>query len=195
MNTRNTNEQKLTIKIAKQDEKTFLSLFDTYYDKLYLFIQRYVHSAEMAEDLTQEVFIKVWERWDNMADIQSFKAYLYTTAKNHTLNALKKAAQSQATMGEIVHHYYSSSNHTEDEILSKEYLHYLETAIANLPPRSREIFKLCREQKKTYEEVATLMGISKNAVKNHMVLSMKQLRRRLEVDLGIPLSILLGIFL
>lgn len=193
MNTTKIDEQGLTIKIAKQDEKVFLSLFHTYYDKLYLFIQRYVHSPEMSEDLTQEVFIKVWERWGNGADIQSFKSYLYTVAKNHTLNALKKAARSQITMGEIVHHYYSNANHTEDELLSKEYLNYLEKAIADLPPRSREIFKLCREQKKSYEEVANLMGISKNAVKNHMVLSMKHLRRKVEIDLGIPLSILLAI--
>ncbi len=98
-------------------------------------------------------------------------------------------------MSEIVNSFVEERNSTEDELLNKEYYDYLQKALAVLSPRSREVFKLCREQGKSYEEVATALGISRNAVKNHMVASMKILRTSVERDLGISLGVLLVILL
>lgn len=187
-------EQELLERIAGGDEKAFLRIFEWYFKDLCFFVERYVHSKAMAEDLTQEVFIRIWEHREQLAGIRSFKSYLYTAAKNHTLNALKKASRSAVIMGAIVTAYYQGHNPTEENIQSREYLEYLQRAIENLPERSREIFRLCREDKKTYEEVAAVMGISKNAVKNHMVFSMKQLKQTVEADLGISLSVLMTVF-
>lgn len=187
-------EQELLERIAGGDEKAFLKIFEWYFKDLCFFVQRYVHSTPMAEDLAQEVFIRIWEHRLQLTGIRSFKSYLYTAAKNHTLNALKKASRSAAVMGAIVTAYYQETNTTEEKIQSREYMEQLHKAIENLPARSREIFRLCREDKKTYEEVASIMGISKNAVKNHMVFSMKQLKQTVEADLGISLSVLMTVF-
>ncbi|WP_438871731.1 RNA polymerase sigma factor [Pedobacter panaciterrae] len=127
--------------------------------------------------------------------MQSLKAYLHIVARNHTLNSLKKAFRSEVAMSEIVNSFVEERNSTEDELLNKEYYDYLQKALAVLSPRSREVFKLCREQGKSYEEVATALGISRNAVKNHMVASMKILRTSVERDLGISLGVLLVILL
>ncbi len=189
-----TNVVNLVSRFSKGDEKAFVQIFDMHYAKIYSFLLKYVHSDNLAEDLTQEVFIKIWEQREKLSEVKSFKSYLYTVAKNHTLNALEKASRSKLVMGEIVEAYLTGSNTTEENLLSKEYLHCLNLAIERLPERSREIFRLCREQKKTYEEVAATMGISKNAVKNHMVFSMKQLRQTVESQLGISLSILISVF-
>ncbi|MBZ4189877.1 RNA polymerase sigma factor [Niabella beijingensis] len=188
------HEQELTERIAEGDEKAFLKVFETYFKELCFFVERYVHSRAMAEDLAQEVFIRIWEHREQLTAVRSFRSYLYTAAKNHTLNALKKASRSAEVMGEIVTAYYQNSNATKEKIQSREYQEQLHRAIENLPARSREIFRLCREHKKTYEEVASLMGISKNAVKNHMVFSMKQLKRTVEAELGISLSLLMTVF-
>lgn len=185
------NEQELIVKLSESNEKVFLQFYDLYNKELYLFIKKYVHSSEMAQDLTQEVFVKIWENTDKLAEVRSFKSYLYTVAKNHTLNALKKASRSPVVMGEIVEAYFVEDNCVENKMLNKEYQIYLAKAIEELPDRSKEIFRLCREQKKTYEEVASIIGISKNAVKNHMVFSMKKFRKSLEVELGISLPILI----
>ncbi|ERJ58717.1 RNA polymerase sigma factor [Sphingobacterium paucimobilis] len=189
-----TNLVSLVSRFSKGDEKAFLHVFNLYYAKIHSFLLKYVHSNDLAEDLTQEVFIKVWEQREKLIDVKYFKSYLYSIAKNHTLNVLEKASRSRLVMGEIVDAYLEGSNTTEENIWSKEYLHCLNLAIERLPERSREIFRLCREQKKTYEEVAALIGISKNAVKNHMVFSMKQLRQTVERQLGISLSILITVF-
>lgn len=188
-----TNEVTLIQRFSQNDEKAFLVIFDLYFKNLCAFVEKYVQSRELSEDIVQEVFIKIWENRANLSEIQSFKSYLFTCAKNHTLNFLKKATRSELAMGELVNNYCLIRNQTEEKILDKEYLTCFNKILDSLPNRSREIFKLCREQKKSYEEVAQIMGISKNAVKNHMVYSMKQLKEVVKTELGISLSILITI--
>ena len=188
------SESELIERFSGGDENAFQQIFNLYHQGILSFIQKYVHSNPIAKDLTQEVFVKIWECREKLAEVKSFKAYLYTTAKNHTLNALKKASHSPEIMGEIADVCLIGANTTEEKILDKEYRYYLNKAIEQLPERSKEIFKLCREQKKTYEEAASIIGVSKNAIKNHMVFSMRQLRQTIEGELGISLSILLTIF-
>lgn len=188
------NKEVILIKsISEGNEKAFLEIFNLYFKNVCRFVEKYVHSKELSEDLVQEVFIKTWENRDKLTEVKSFKSYLYTCAKNHTLNSLKKVARSKEAMGEIVNAYSSTRNLTEENILDKEYISCFNKILDNLPERSREIFKLCREEKKSYEEVANIMGISKNAVKNHMVFSMKQLRHSVETELGISLTVLIGV--
>jgi RNA polymerase sigma-70 factor (ECF subfamily) len=154
----------------------------------------------MAEDLEQEVFMKIWESRKQLREVKSFRAYLFIVARNHILNTLKAVFRSDAAMGEVVNHFIrlrnaqaDSGNTPENDLLSKEYQTFLEKILTALPERTREIFRLCREQGKTYDEVAALLGISRNAVKNHMVHSMKILGGSVEKDLGISLSLFLAI--
>ncbi|MES2454498.1 MAG: RNA polymerase sigma-70 factor [Bacteroidota bacterium] len=186
-------DAQLTSKLAESDEYAFAEIFKRYKPKIYLFIKKFVHSAQMAEDLTQEVFVKIWESGTKLYEVQSIKAYLFTTARNHTLNSLKKALRSDVAMGVVINAYVDERSSVEEDLISKEYADYLQKILATLPERSREIFKLCREQGKTYDEAAAILGISRNAIKNHMVATMKVLSSSVERDLGISLSVLLAI--
>lgn len=189
------SDQELRTKLVFGDEYAFAEFYERYSSGILGFVKKFVHSADLSEDLTQEIFIKIWQCRSKLADVQSLKAYLYIVARNHTLNSLKKAFRSEVAMSEVINSFVEERNSTEDELLSKEYYDYLQKALEVLSPRSREIFKLCREQGKSYEEVATALGISRNAVKNHMVASMKILRTSVEKDLGISLGVLLVILL
>src|SRR5690606_22939831 len=132
------NEPYLIKRLSESDEHAFRQIFNSYHQGILSFIQKYVHSNHLARDLTQEVFVKIWEHREKLAQVKSFKAYLYTTAKNHTLNALKKAAHSPEIMGEIADACLIGTNTTEEKILDKEYLYYLNKAIEQLPERSKE---------------------------------------------------------
>lgn len=188
-------EQDLLHRLSKGDEAAFVSIFDLYSARIYNFIIKYVQSPPLAEDLTQEVFMKLWESRAQVTKIESFKAYLFVIARNHTLNSLKKAFKSEAAVGEVVKNYVTQRSNTEEDILHKEYLQFLKRVLDSLPERSRRIFILCREEGKSYEEVAAAMGISKNAVKNHMVFSMKLLRSSVQKDLGISMGVLFAAIL
>jgi len=187
-------DKAIKIKFSTDESLAFTMLFEAYHKKIFYFILRYVHSEELAEDLSQEVFLKIWQNRNDLPHIQSIKAYLFTVARNHTLNSLKKAFQSEVALSEVVNSFAKTTNSIEEEIDDKEYAQFLNHVLDGLPAKSRHIFKLCREEKKSYEEVAQAMSISKNAVKNHMVLSMKILRASASKELGYSLCLLFEMF-
>jgi len=174
-------------------EDAFAVLFERYHVTVKRFMLRYVQSEPLADDLTQEVFIKLWDSRLKLGHVTGFKGYLMVSARNRALNALRSIARSDAALGEVIHVYEQERSNTEEELLHKDYLVFLEHILNTLPERSREIFRQCRQEGRTYEEVAADLGISRNAVKNHMVYSMKVLRSSVEKELGISLAVLLAL--
>jgi RNA polymerase sigma-70 factor (family 1) len=188
-----TDEQALSQQLVAGNEDAFATLYVLHQSAVYHFILKFVNSASMAEDLQQEVFLKVWEQRRHFAEVHNFRAYLFIIARNHTLNMLKKALRSDTAASEVINGFYHLRNPVEDQLQDKEYQAFLQKILATLPPRTREIFRRCREQGQSYEEVAHALGISRNAVKNHMVLSMKILSTAVKRDLGISLALFLTI--
>ncbi|PTT01915.1 RNA polymerase sigma-70 factor [Pedobacter sp. HMWF019] len=186
------NEKDLLQQLIAGDERGFAGLYDLYSPSIQKFILRYVNSSPLSEDLTQEVFIKIWENRSILAGVKSFKAYLFVTARNHTLNSMKVIFRSEVAIGEVVDSFVHLRNETEEQLMHKEYLVFLRKILDSLPERTREIFRLCRDQEKSYDEVAKSLNISRNAVKNHMVQSMKVLRSAVKSEYGISLSLFLS---
>lgn len=187
------DEKALLARLAAGHADAFASLFNQYRDSVTQFITRFVKIPQLAEDLSQEVFLKIWQQREKLAGLQSFRAFLFIVARNHTLNCLQTAGRNQTAIGAVTRHALEtrSPSPADDQVLTREYLEFLRRVIDDLPPRSREVFRLCREQQLSYDEVAAQLGISRNSVKNHMVYSMKILKAAVEKDLGIPLSLFL----
>jgi RNA polymerase sigma-70 factor (family 1) len=179
--------------LINDDYRAFTILYGRYSVAIHQFLLKILKSVALTEDIVQEVFIKIWINRKLLSRIKTFRAYLFIAARNRALDSLKAAFRSDVAMGEVIHNFVICRSTTEEDLLSKEYLNFLNTVLASLPERSREIFSLCREQGKSYEEVAGILGISRNAVKNHMVYSLKVLRGSVEKELGISLSILFAI--
>ena len=188
------NEKELLLLLIAGEERGFEGLYNLYNRSIFNFIIKYVSSVPLAEDLTQEVFIKMWENRRQLKEVRSFKAYLFISARNHTLNNLKLVFRSEVAIGEVLSGFTDLRNDTEDDVLHKEYLQFLKETLNNLPERTREIFKLCREQEKSYDEVAKSLNISRNAVKNHMVRSMKFLSSSIKKEFGLSLTLLTAFF-
>lgn len=179
--------------LVENDYFAFTALYNRYSKAIHAFVLNILKSSELTEDATQEVFSKIWTNRAHMHEVRVFKAYLYTVARNHALKTLKLAFRNEASTNHIINSFVACRNVTEDDMLSKEYLSFIKRTLDTLPDRSKEIFLLCREEGKSYQEVAEKLGISSNAVKNHMVHSMKVFRRLSEKELGISLSILLSV--
>lgn len=166
----------LANRLISGDEAAFLQIYELYVDKIFLFVKKYVLVESIAQDLTQDVFAKLWSKRSAMLHVHNFHSYLYRIAKNHTLDHLKKLSKLEYFPQDILNEFDFSDNELENSQLEKEYFAFLSTCLENLPERSKVIFNLCREQMKTYEEVAVELGISKSTVKHHMVASMKKLK-------------------
>ena len=180
-------DEELLELIVDGNYQAFTTLYNRYAVNLKQFLLKILKSAELTDDIAQEVFIQVWTNRGKFSHVKSFKAYLFIAARNRALDSLKVAFRSDTAMGEIVQSFVAQRNATDEEMLDKEYRMFLDGVLASLPARTRQIFGLCREQGKSYEEVAQMLGISRNAVKNHMVHSMKILGNSVKKELGISL--------
>ena len=181
------DEHLLLSELSAGKEDAFDKLYNHYVHSLNDFVIKYVKSPQLAEDLTQEIFIKIWENRNQMAKVKSFRAYLFVMARNHILNFLRSASRSDVVLTKIIGSYVAPQ--ADDEMISREYKQWLEKVLASMSPQMRSVFKLCREQNKSYDEVADLFQISRNTVKKHMVRALRVIKGRLDKDMGISLSL------
>ena len=166
----------LVSRLSIGDHRAFMEIYDLYLPQLTVFIKRYVHSEETAQDLVQDVFVKLWEKHSFLENVQNFNAYLYRIAKNHTIDYLKKVSRVEIMPHEIIKEFNFSSNEVELMVTEQDYFKFLDQYMEQLPERSQIIFNLCREHEQSYEEVARKLNISTNTVKHHMVTTMKKLK-------------------
>lgn len=169
----------------------FTQLYNAHRDEVFNFAFRLIKSKHVAEDVCNDIFTNLWQVRTSLQNVQSIKAYLLTAARNRSINALKAMARSQASIEEIMTQFEEKTLSAEAPILEKEYIAFIQRQVAELPPRAKEVFSLCRTEGYSYDQVSAQLGISRNAVKGHMVSSMKRLKAVAEKDLGISLSILL----
>lgn len=155
-------------------------LYETYAEKMKQFIFRYVASLEIAEDLMHDVFIKVFELPPESTKVNNWESYIFRVAKNHTLDYLKRNSLNIKYLETIKSEFREEDTSLSENMQEKEYFEFLRRRLNELPERSRIIFSLCREEKKTYNEVAEKLAISKNTVKHHMVLTMNKLRQEIK---------------
>jgi RNA polymerase sigma-70 factor (family 1) len=185
-----TDEQELIARLADGDATAFAGLYRQHGPAICRYILKFVKSAPLAEDLTQEIFSRIWEYRTMLGEVHSFRAYLFRLSRNTALNFLKRASVDMTAKGIIMQSYRTSlNNHTENHVVTADYMAYLENLLQTLTPQSREVFRLCRNEYKTYDEAAAILGISRNAVKKHMVKTMRILGETVERDLGISLAV------
>jgi RNA polymerase sigma-70 factor (family 1) len=174
------NEQSVIQRLQRGDSDAFLELYNHYHSALYHYVLRFVKSPAIAEDVLQDVFLKIWEIRDRIDPELSFKAYLYKICRNSVFKLLKKMSVDEALRMQVMQHFTQSVADADLKILWQQYEEILQAAINNLSPQRRKVFRLCREEGKSYEQVANELGISRNTVKEHMVLAMKQIREHFE---------------
>ncbi len=162
--------------MQRGDSDAFLELYNHYHPALYHYVLRFVKSPAVAEDVLQDVFLKIWEIRDRIDPGLSFKAYLYRICRNSVFKLLKKISVDEALRLQVMQQFTQSVADADLKILWQQYEEILQAAINNLSPQRKKVFRLCREEGKTYEQVANELGISRNTVKEHMVLAMKQIR-------------------
>ncbi|MGF6847022.1 RNA polymerase sigma-70 factor (family 1) [Chitinophaga sp. W3I9] len=171
------NEEAVLLQRLQQgDTEAYITLYDQYYPSLYTYILHFINIPELAEDALQEVFIKIWEIRERINPELSFSGYLYRITRNHVFKLMKKISADAALRLQVMQELQHQTEDADTRLLWKQYESLLHKAIAQLPPQRQKVFRLCREESKSYEEVAVELGISRNTVKEHMVLAMKSIK-------------------
>ena len=178
----------------KSDDKTVLrQIFDTYYVPVCKAIQRFVRDKSTVEDIAQDVFIKLWEKRQQLNITSSLGAYLRRMAINEAISFLRRNKHFE-TEDTIDHAYAGSPSTGEDQMLQSELEQNITNAINNLPPRCRAVFQLSRFEELSYKEIAAKMDISVKTVENQMGKALRVLRARLKGYLSIFLIIISDFF-
>lgn len=192
-NTRNGDAEYVRA-LIKGDLNAFNQLFDKYNRKLFFFAKGYLQSAEDAEELVQEVFLKIWEGRSKLKDHLSFNAYLFTITYNAVLKHFRKAGRERKHLEQAMLYNDIYHDETSTSIEYKELLEITNKAIAKLPEKRREVFKLSRMEGLSNSEIAEQLQISKKTVENQIYQSLQFLKEQLK-DERLVLLLFFALFL
>ena len=154
------------IMVAAGNEMAFKQLFLKYHQQLGAHIFRITNSMDLAEEIVQDVFLKIWINREALSGVHNFKAYLFVISKNHTLNCLRKLIRQRNHLNICEEKYMMSL--TADSEDSNSYHTILDQAIDRLPPQQQRVYLLSRHQRLRYAEVANRMNISHESVKKYL---------------------------
>lgn len=179
------NDTILLRKIRGGSEKAFREVYDRYHVQMFFIAKKYLNDTGLSEDAVQDIFVKLWEKKQNLDDIKSIKAYLFTMVRNHVLNMLRDKKSDLVSMTSVAEKKLSAQNLTEDDLQYKEYERVLQRGIKKLSDRKREVFKLRSQKGFTNPEIAEMLQINVRTVKTHYYNSSKFIRSYLKKHSGI----------
>jgi RNA polymerase sigma-70 factor (family 1) len=167
-------------RIANGDEHAFGQLFTRYYAGLVRFARSLLpYPGQEAEDIVSDVFCHLWKNRTQLQVQQSLAAYLFVAVKNRVMDHLKKKKlpiiELHPDAPEPADDGYAAP---ESLLVYKELDQLLTYLITQLPPRSRLVFSMHRDENLTYEEIAVILGISVNSVKTHMFRALRYLKNK-----------------
>jgi RNA polymerase sigma-70 factor (family 1) len=176
--------QEILNSLKNGDMLAFDQVYELYSHKLFSFVFRILKNDDEAEDIVQEVFVKIWESRDKLADHKLLNSYIFTIAYNNSIDLIRKRINNSKYLehlknSSVIYEIPSIIGDVEFNELSSQ----VEKLIASLPERQKEVYLLHREKGLTYPEIAELMGISKNTVENHMAKALKYLRQNIHNSL------------
>lgn len=169
-------EKALLRRIAQGDQNAFTELFDHYQAMVYDFALKLTRSKSQAEEIVQQIFMKVWMSRSSITEIENFGAYLNRAARNQSYSALRSIAADVARAEALKVVMPFEELTTENHILFNESSSILRRVVESLPPQRKLVYELCHEEGLKYEEVAEKLNISPGTVHKHMKLALKTIR-------------------
>ncbi len=168
-------------RIKEKDKEAFKEFFFLFQPSIFYYLFKFVNNRATAEDLTQETFIKFWLNADRLDPTLSGKAYLYKIAHNLAINHSKRAPK------DSFYEFEENQMNSKSDKPNMEYVFLLDDyqkAVNSLPERCRAVFTLCRYDGFEYSEIAEILDISLQTVKNQMSKALAVLRKQLQSHLN-----------
>lgn len=190
----NYEESTLLSLLAQDSEYAFQLVFDRYRNRIYHVGMMYLKSPILAEEIVQDVFLKLWFQRQNIAHIRSLESWLFTLAKNLTLNALKKIAHEWNAREKWLDAHHTDSETADHKLLASEYSRLVTSAIESLSQQQQQVYCLAKEQDMSYEKIGQQLGISALTVKTHMSRALAAIRSCLLKQGIVPPILLLATF-
>lgn len=178
-----TDEKELLHGLQSGDYAAFDAFYALYSDRIYGKLLRFIKVPAHAEEMLQDVFMKVWEKRENIDPDKPFKAYLFRIAEHLISDFYRRAVKDQRLYAHLLHSASVAVHGMEDEDegeLYEQQWAQLNEAIAQLPPKARAVYVLCKIEGKSYQEVSEQLGISTATISNHITKANQLIRTYLQ---------------
>lgn len=168
-----------------RDTAGFERIFHSYKGKIHGYALNLVRSPEAAEEVTQEIFIKLWLCREMLEQVDNLDAFIYVIARNKALDHLRKAAYDVKLLNNLKGLTPQEDNNLTERIAAKDYEVIVQQAVNALSPQRKKVYQLSRVEGLNHDEIAERLQLSKNTVKNHLVEALRFIREHLYKTAGI----------
>lgn len=161
------------------EEYAFTQIYKLYYKDIRSYCFKHTRSAEIAEELASDVFLRFWEARENLDPEKDIKPYLFTITKNVAFSWLKRTACDQKMKAVFRSRYLSDQDGANQDvaIAAAMDLALLRQIMGKIPVKRRQTFELCKIDGMSYAEAASVLLISKETIKEHMSLAKKDMSK------------------
>jgi len=166
--------------VCEGNERAFQHIFTRFYPRMISFAGMMVKSRDAAEEIVQEVFIRLWEQRELLSEVKSPENYLFIVIRNQALNHLRAAAKEQNRREQL---WEALQQRVADDSTTLEMLEadqFFEQIVARLTPQQQLVFRMSRTEGYSHQQIADQLHLSKETVKKHIANSLTQLRSYLK---------------
>jgi RNA polymerase sigma-70 factor (ECF subfamily) len=178
----NFEESRLISLLNEDSEYAFQLIYDKHRNRIYQTAIKFLKSPIIAQDLVQDVFMKLWFERHKIEPSKPVEAWLYTVAKNNILNKLRKIANDWKAIDLLSHTILQSENNTDQKLTEGEFKQKLQSTVSKLPEQQKVVFILSRFEKLTYIQIGEKMGISPLTVKTHLSRALFAIKKQFEAN-------------
>lgn len=187
-------EQELLSKLREGSADAFTQLYQQFSEQLYYNILALVKDELVAEELLQDIFVRIWRKKESMHVEKNLAGYLFRVSRNRVYDFFKSLNREQELYNRIKVTATEEYSHIEEAIFSKENADLMHKAIETLSPKRKQAFELCKMEGYSYKEASELMGVSISTLKDHMAKAREGIRiyilNNAEMIVGIGLYML-----
>lgn len=178
----NIDDSELVRKINSGEKHAYQELFERYAPRIYQFAKSYLKNKSDAEELVQDVFLKVWEKREFLDYSKNVKAFVYKVAVNSIYDFIRRKNIENAFRDFIALHPPGNENNTWHQVILDDMMSHLDELLLKMPEQQQRIFKLSREEGLTNEEIAVQLNLSKRTVENHLYRAVAYLKDNFKAD-------------
>lgn len=169
-------EKELILKLSKGDKIAFSHLFSFYKPQVFYYCVHFIKDKEAAEDITQDIFLTIWEKREGLCVEHTFSAFLYTIARNRIYDIFRSLSAQSILYEKLMEQAIDYENDVEKSLEEKNIQELITQAVEQLSPRQREIFELSRNKGLSHKEIAEQLGLSVYTVQDHIKNALEKIR-------------------
>jgi len=183
------SQEQLVLLLQGGDQRAFCEIYDRYWTPLVLHAQRMTKDSDLAQDVVQDLFTRLFHNATLLKEGIALEPYLYRSVRNNIFNLIRHEKIKVNYLQDIADAMQIDDHHADEQVLLKELSAIINAEIDKMPPKMLEIFKLSREQHLSRKQIAEMLGVTEDTVRTQIQRALKILKARLPLLVYLALAI------